>query len=430
MLVNLDRNLINNKVVAVALSGGSDSMALLHYMFYAQKLYSFKLIALNVEHGIRGEDSVKDTIFCIDYCKSLGVKILTYKVDAVKYAKDNKLTLEQSARALRYECFYNAIKDGKCDLIATAHHRKDNFESVLFNLFRGTGLKGLIGIAEYENKIIRPLLKTDKTQILEYIKEYDIPYVTDQTNFDQKYSRNYLRHTVIPAIEKEFPFAEKNISVLSEIVKEEDAFLDEIAKKHVLQLEYGIKILNGVPKAVFARALIHALKTLGIKKDWESTHIKRAQELFCKQVGKTEDLLSGIIAVREYDGILIADKQEDIATNTPFKVGSTCFLNETLVIEHAGKKVELKSGLFGDLDKIPKSAIIRTYKNGDVFKAYKGKTKSLSDYFTDKKIPLTLRKSIPLLAYENEILVVFGYAVADKIKVDETTKNIIKFTKE
>lgn len=430
MLVNLDRNLINNKVVAVALSGGSDSMALLHYMFYAQKLYSFKLIALNVEHGIRGEDSVKDTIFCIDYCKSLGVKILTYKVDAVKYAKDNKLTLEQSARALRYECFYNAIKDGKCDLIATAHHRKDNFESVLFNLFRGTGLKGLIGIAEYENKIIRPLLKTDKTQILEYIKEYDIPYVTDQTNFDQKYSRNYLRHTVIPAIEKEFPFAEKNISVLSEIVKEEDAFLDEIAKKHVLQLEYGIKILNGVPKAVFARALIHALKTLGIKKDWESTHIKRAQELFSKQVGKTEDLLNGVIAVKEYDGIVITKIQTQCDNELPFCLGTIPFLEKTLKIELIDNSVDLKSGLFGDLDKLPSNAVIRTCRAGDFFKAYKGKTKNLSDYFTDKKIPLSLRKSLPLIATDNEVLAIFGVAVADRIKVDESTKKIIKFTKD
>ena len=177
MLATLKQTLVKNKVIAVAVSGGSDSMALLHFMLSVKDTYGFSLVALNVEHGIRGELSLKDTEFVKEYCKNLGIKTLLYKVDAVKHAKENKLTLEQSARILRYDCFFDAINSKKCDVVATAHHRGDNFESILFNLFRGTGLKGLTGISDMDGKIIRPLLSVSKTEIEKYIEENKADYL-------------------------------------------------------------------------------------------------------------------------------------------------------------------------------------------------------------------------------------------------------------
>ena len=160
LLMNTDLSIFikQNEIVAVALSGGEDSVALLHFLLSRSSLLGFKVIALNVEHGIRGEDSLSDTNFVKELCRRLNVELICYSVDSLSKAQTDKLSVEQAARALRYECFYRAIAEGKCDKVATAHHRRDNVESVLFNLFRGSGLKGVSGITPcYDGKIIRPL---------------------------------------------------------------------------------------------------------------------------------------------------------------------------------------------------------------------------------------------------------------------------------
>jgi tRNA(Ile)-lysidine synthase len=430
MLATLNQTLVKNKVIAVAVSGGSDSMALLHFMLSVKDTYGFSLVALNVEHGIRGELSLKDTEFVKEYCKNLGIKTLLYKVDAVKHAKENKLTLEQSARILRYECFFDAINSKKCDVVATAHHRGDNFESILFNLFRGTGLKGLTGISDMGGKIIRPFLDVSKYDIIKYVNENKIPYVTDQTNYDQTYTRNYVRSSIIPAITKRFTSAEDNVISLSKIAKLEDEFLDNLAKKELVLEDGKAKISLALHPCLFYRAVIMALKHVGIKKDWESAHLDRAFSLIDKQVGKKEDLLSGVIAVREYDGIVITPKTLLDNNEFDFGLGELNYFSTPLKIKKVSGEVDLKSGLFADLDKIGKGAKIRLKKDGDVFKNCNSKTKNLSDFFADKKVPLLDRNALPVLADKNEVLVIFGLAVSDKIKVDKSTKNIIQFTKE
>lgn len=430
MLVSLDKSFIKNKVVGVAVSGGSDSMALLSCLLSVKDLYSFSVVAINVEHGIRGEQSKKDTEFVKEYCESKSVKTLLYSVNAIEYASENKLTLEQSARILRYDCFFDAINSKKCDVVATAHHRGDNFESILFNLFRGTGLKGLAGIGDMGGKIIRPFLNVSKYDILKYVNENKIPYVTDQTNYDQNYTRNYLRSSVIPAITKRFNNAEENVLSLSKIAKIEDEFLDNLAKKELVLEDGKAKISLTLHPCLFYRAVIMALKHLGIKKDWESTHLDRAFSLIDKQVGKKEDLLSGVIAVREYDSIVISKNANLDASEFDFSLGEFNYFSTTLKIQKVSGNIDLKSGLFADLDKIPEGAKIRLRKDRDIFKNCNSKTKNLSDFFADKKVPLLDRSALPVLADKNEVLVIFGLAVSDKIKVDKSTKNIIKFTKE
>lgn len=430
MLVSLDKSFIKNKVVGVAVSGGSDSMALLSCLLSVKDLYSFSVVVVNVEHGIRGESSLKDTEFVVDYCAQKNVKCCVYKVNALKHAKEHKLSTEESARVLRYECFFDAIKSGKCDVIATAHHSKDNFESVLFNLFRGTGLKGLTGISDMDGKIIRPLLSVSKTEIEKYIEEYNIPFVTDDTNFDQSYSRNFIRSSVIPVIESRFKGAEKNVYNFSKIAKLEDEFLDSVASGYVKTLDNSVKISGDIPSALIFRATIIALKALGIKKDWESAHLKRVYDLFSKNVGKTEDLLSNVIAVKERDGITLTKKTPRDCSEIDFSISTFNAFNKTLNIEKVDKVYDLKSGLYGDLDKIPEGAKIRLRKDGDIFRNCNSKTKNLSDFLVDKKVPLLVKDTTPVLAIGSEVLVIFGLAVSDKIKVSDKTKNIIKFTKE
>ena len=273
MFVNFDFSVFKNKIIGVATSGGSDSMALLHYMLSIKDKFFFNVIALNVEHGIRGESSIADSLFVKDYCEKLNIPLLSYSVDAVSHSKEYKLSIEQSARILRYECFQKAISDGNCDFIATAHHQKDNAETILINLFRGTGLKGATGISNFDGKIIRPLLNTEKKEILAYLEEFKVPFVNDESNFSSDYTRNYLRLNVVPLIEKVFPEYDKSLTRFSSLVKEEDEFLDRLSEKALIKKGGCYYIDLDTEKVLFKRACIIAFKALGIEKDWEKAHV-------------------------------------------------------------------------------------------------------------------------------------------------------------
>ena len=431
MNAEISKNLYG-KTVAVAVSGGEDSMALLHFTANFSARCRIKTVALNIEHGIRGENSLRDSAFVKDYCKNHDIPLLEYKVDAPKKAKANKIPLEQAARILRYECFFDAVKSGKCDAVFTAHHSSDNLESVLFNLFRGTGIKGLSGIQDYGNVIYRPFIKVSKAEITEYVRENAIPFVNDETNYCIEYTRNFLRLNVIPKIKEIFPEAEKSVLRLSETLKEENAFLDTLAKDALDCRDGGFYIPTDTPKAVMARAVIIALKNLGLIRDYEKIHVDDVCALTDKENGKTVSLPLNIKAAKEYDKITIY-KDRPCANETvsvPFTTGLHALNGRTINATPCGKITdeELKKGLFADLDKIPDCAEIRFRKKGDRFTKFGGGTKSLSDFFTDKKIPLKDRDGILLVVNNDDVLVINGVAVSDKIKVDKHTKNIVQFS--
>ena len=419
---------LNNKTVAVALSGGCDSMVLLDLLLKSAKLYNTNVIALNVEHGIRGNDSLLDTEFVKNYCKKQNVPLLTYSVDCLAKSKQLKASIEQTARILRYECFFDAINSGKCDLVATAHHKDDNMESVLFNLFRGSSLSGVSGIkSNYDGRIIRPILSLSKKEIEDYAIANAIPFVTDKTNFDDDYTRNNLRLNVIPKIKEIFPDAENSVYRFSQTASEENEFLNQLASDKVFLSGEQVCISLPTPKVLLSRAIIMALKLSGIKKDWEKVHVDAVLSLANGQNGNKANLLGGITAIKEYDKIVFYIQKTLTFCEIPFSIGNHSLGNVNISIAKVDFDTDLKQGLKADADKIPKSAVIRFKKPCDKFTKFGGGTKSLSDYLTDKKIPLRLRDSIPVIADGSDVLVVFGIAVSDKVKVDKNTKTIIEF---
>ena len=427
MQVDLKNFIKPNQTVAVALSGGSDSMALLHYMLNQKEKFPFNVVSINVEHGIRGENSIFDTNFVKSYCNKNNIPLVCYSVDSVNHAKEKKLSIEQSARVLRYECFYKAIESGVCDLVATAHHQSDNVETILFNLFRGTGLSGVSGIPQIlSGKIIRPFLSVSKKEIDDYINTNAIPFVMDETNLSNDYTRNIIRHKIVPEIVSVFPEAEKSIARFSEIAKLENEYLDRLAKSALFITENRAEIKLPCEKAILNRAIILALKSLGLEKDWEKTYTDSVLSLLDKNNGTSIDLKKGVKAIREYNK-LVFFKEEDRENQTlPFALGEFKFVNRTISLLKAQKIENLTDGFYADFDKIPNSALIRTKQNGDTFTKFGGGTKKLSDYFTDKKIPLRLRNNIPVLANGNEVLAIFGMAISDKIKVDDKTETVIE----
>jgi tRNA(Ile)-lysidine synthase len=217
----LNKNLFNKgDVVAIALSGGKDSVCLFHLVLSCAKELDIEVKAINVEHGIRGQSSIDDSAFVNDFCSRLGIELKSYSVNVPEHVKKTGFSEEQSARILRYECFDNALMDGFCDKIATAHHLDDNVETVLFNLTRGTGLEGLCGIPDKRGRFIRPILTVSRAEIEEYCRSFGIEYVTDSTNLCDDYTRNKIRHKVIPILKEINPSVVETVKRTTDNLKE------------------------------------------------------------------------------------------------------------------------------------------------------------------------------------------------------------------
>ncbi len=428
MNIDLQKFNLNEKCVAVAVSGGQDSMCLLHYLLVNSKKFNYSVVAINVEHGIRGESSVKDSEFVKDYCAKNGVPCYSFTVDVPAYAQKNKLTLEQAGRKLRYDIFYETINNGNCDVVATAHHLGDNVESILLNLFRGSGVSGVVGInEEYSKGIIRPMLNVQKSQIELYSIENGVPFVTDETNADTDYTRNFLRINIIPKIKEIFPEFEKSVLRFSSIIESENAFLEDLTKKSCKIKDGAVYLPLSLHPVLFNRATVYALKELGLKKDWEKAHVDGVAHLKNLKNGSKTVLPKGIVAIKEYDNVVLYRPTVLDGAPIPYSYGEWTIGDYEISVKEVLPS-NLKDGLFADGDKIPKTAVIRYKNDGDVFTKFGGGTKKLNDYFTDKKIPLRRREFIPVLANENKILVIFGVAVSNAVRVDEKTKTVVEFS--
>ncbi|MBE5756332.1 MAG: tRNA lysidine(34) synthetase TilS [Clostridiales bacterium] len=429
MKLDLTPILTKNDIIGVACSGGSDSMALLYFMHKNQKKYGITVKAVNIEHGIRGENSINDTNFVKNYCKKHKIELISYSVDAINYSKQHKLSLEEGARKLRYDCFDDAISKGLITKIATAHHAKDNAETVLINLFRGTGLKGITGIEEnYQNKIIRPFLSLSKEDIENFIDKNKIPFVVDETNLSTDYTRNYIRLNLLEKVKEIFPEYEKAVLRLSKIAKMEEEFLQNLAIKELKQEKDGYSFSVNLEKALFYRVATLALKNL-VKKDYEIKHINAIYSLISKNNGTKITLLRGVFAIKEYDKIVVFSSNNKEKVDIPFAEGEFPFEYGKLTVTKMEKPINLKDGFYID-ENLLVGAKIRFVALGDLFYKFGGGSKKLTDIFTDKKIPVRKRKALPIIENNGKILFVAKVGISELAKTTDQTKMVYKLTYE
>ncbi len=218
--------------VLVALSGGADSVALLNLLLAIQPFLKFSLAAAHCNFKLRGKESDDDERFCKDLCERLGIHFFSKQFDTKQIAKTRKTSLEETARALRYNWFETLMHTHAFNKLATAHQRNDNAETILFNLFRGASLLGFAGIPERRENIIRPVLHLEREELRAYLQQIQIPYRTDTSNFSDEYDRNFIRLRVIPLIEERFKHKfSQNLLRLSENAVELNTFLDTHIKK-------------------------------------------------------------------------------------------------------------------------------------------------------------------------------------------------------
>jgi tRNA(Ile)-lysidine synthase len=431
----IDKYRLINKgdVICCAVSGGSDSMALLHFMLSLRGEYGFGVICANVDHGIRGEQSRQDSAFVEEYCKARGVPFYFLKADAPKFARDKKIGIEEAARQIRYGFFYSLLEKKVCDKVFTAHNQNDNAETILFNILRGSGSKGVCGM-ETDNGmgIIRPMLFTPKAEIKRYVAGNNIAYRTDSTNADNRYTRNYIRNVVLPLIEKRFVGAVENITRLGEIIKEETVYIDNLSKQLIAGHGGGYYISLPADDVLLKRAAKHCMQALGAE-NVTSANLNDIASLKYKENGNIINAGGGICAFKEYDKIYLAkqDKHADIKPIS-FKAGEVTLGGYQITAEELkpGESIDFsqKNTFYIDKDKAGANCVYRFRKRGDSFKRFKGGRKSLSDYLTDVKAPKRTRDSLPLLCDGGNVLVLFPYDISDDVKVNQNTKTVYKIT--
>lgn len=435
MQVNLQK--YSDKRICVAVSGGRDSMALLHYLSVHGKEYGITLSALNCDHAMRENTSERDSAFVKDYCKDMGIPLHFFA------AKKGDFKDESGARAWRLSCYMQVLESGKADLIATAHHLNDNAETVLFNLARGTALSGVCGITDdYSLGLIRPLITCSREDIDEYIKANAVPFVTDESNFTDDYTRNKIRHNVLPALEQAVHGAAKCIYRFSRLAADdEEYFLRRVDEIIIKRYAGNYLIKSCYEKVIFKRAAQRIVAFELQRHDYTAEHMQKLFDLQDAKGGKKFEFL-GLVAIKEKDGIAIIESSvlQTDENGTPFyeilqddQAIEYCgvlacaerkeYAKDTLdiIAENYGKNLKTLSF---DIDAIPVSAVIRFRKAGDKFLKFGGGTNSLSDYLTDKKIPQSLRSHIPLVCVGSDVLIVGGVEISDKVKIKDGTKNI------
>ena len=421
----------NGDKVAVACSGGIDSMCLLHYLFSNKKQWNIDVCAVNVDHQIR-ENSSDDSSFVENYCKENGILCYKFAINVPQLAKEQKNGLEETARTARYKIFETLLQKGIVNKIAIAHHQQDQVETILLNIFRGTGLKGASGMKEVQSGFIRPFLNTSKAEINCYAKENNIPFVTDQTNNDTTYSRNFLRLSILPQLRKYWKSIDSNIINFSKICKQDDEYIlstidfdDIIFEANMARIPQRYFAL---PSSLQNRILKYAFEKLNLTKDIEKRHLDILKSLAkTGENGSKISLPNGLKASLEYDSLTIyVPKNNSKFCQKDFKTGKTVFENYAEVkIKKTNKfEINMQNIHIIDAKKLPKDAKWRTRQNGDVFTKFGSGEKKLKDYLIDKKIPNRLREQIPVLASENEIYCVLGYEISDKVKVDSSTKSV------
>ncbi len=396
------------------------------------------MVAINVDHGIRST-SAFDTEFVMKFCKDHKIRAYKFKGEALKVAKEEKLTIEQAARKVRYGIFETVHKKGLVDKIALAHHMYDQAETILLNIVRGCGLNGARGMEPMrDNLYIRPMLNTPRENVMAYIDEHNLEFVEDETNKDNTFSRNYLRNVVLPALRRHFKSVDKNIVNFSSLCAKDDDYINsKVDIGSIIETKEFIKvplIYFYQDEAVVNRILMKIFERFS-HQDFERKHIDIVRSFALEaDNGNMISLPFKVKVLKEYDYIIIGDiKRKENIGEYPFASGKIK-IEGYGIIRSTSSKVLTEPKIHQhivDADRIPTNAVWRFRKEGDVFSPLGlGGTKKLKEYFIDKKVPQRMRSEIPVLASGDRILAVADIEIADELKVTENTTRFYKINYE
>jgi tRNA(Ile)-lysidine synthase len=433
--------LFSGEKILVALSGGPDSVFLLHFLNKFKKKYKIEIGAAHINHLLRSEDSERDELFCKTICDELSIPFYLLRKDIKTYSKKNKMSLESAGRKIRYEFFEKISKTNQYDKIATAHNADDNAETVLLNLIKGSGIKGIAGIPLRRKNIVRPILSITKKEILNYLDKYQFEYRIDESNLSNDFERNYLRNEVIPLIHRNINPAFSNTALntslnlqrfnsgLAEIVSELKSVVKVNRNKLIsIPIEF-IKKSNDFIISYTIKEIID--ENFSVK--LESNDLKKIFSLAKKQSGKSEELSENLIALKERNDIIIEKKSIKLKTNVKkLSIGGNLKIDVRTISITAIKKNEVKISKSKDeefisADRLSNVFMVRNWKEGDKFFpiGMQG-TKKISDYLNDIKINSFEKKEQMILENNGKIVWVIGKRLDDRFKITSKTKKVLK----
>lgn len=378
--------------VTVALSGGKDSVVLLFALYLLKDEWPISLEAAHFNHHLRSEESDRDECFARDLCGRFDIPLTVGE----EWVKPGEKGLEAAAREARY-AFFHALP-GK---IATAHTADDNAETVLLRMVRGTGLKGLGAIAPKNGNIIRPMLSITREEIEAFLDQYSLPHVEDSSNGEDDFLRNRIRHSVMPLLRQENPRIGENLSAMALGLRLDEAYLQSCITGEIP----GVAELRTLDPALRRRYLERFLKESGIREP-EQSHILQAEQLvFHWNPSAAMDFPGGVTVARQYDRLIRLEEKQPLAGKV---LNGDTYLEELGVWVTVEEAVSLEQGPQTFTVRPEGMLRLRHRQEGDRL-SLPGGTKSLKKLFIDRKIPASLRDTVPVLCDEQGILGVMGF---------------------
>ena len=424
--------------IIVGVSGGADSVCLLAVLSEVRIRWDLTIMAVHVNHSIRKETAVRDADFVKQLCEKLGISCQVETVDVPRLAKENGLSVEEAGRIARYDTFERIRRECGANKIAVAHHLDDNAETILFQLIRGSGLRGMGGMEEKRGRIIRPLLSLTRKQIENWLLEKNLAYVTDETNLVQEYTRNKIRLTVLPYLEQQISEkVREHIVNCGKLCLEADNYFVNEAEKWLEQngeddkagtieiKSQAFEQLHPALKKYVIRQVME--KICGRKKDISYVHVEEVIQLFQLPVGKSVNLPEHMYAKKTYEKVKIGRCNEKMEA-PEMEIGKCHMILEVFPYKKNEKIPENTYTKWFDYDTIKNTVSLRSRISGDKISVVKGGKKKLKDYMIDAKIPREWRDKVPLVADGNQILWVVGYRIGDAFKVTKQTEKILQIT--
>lgn len=447
-----ENNMINSgDKILVALSGGPDSLTLLHILYSLKDQLNINIGAAHVNHLLRGNDAFKDENLCKTYCENLGLDFYLKRIDINEESKIKGISHEMAGREARYNFFEELSNKYGYNKIAIAHNLNDQAETILMRIMRGTGIEGLVGIkAVRDKKFIRPLIEISRAEIEHYCEENNLKAAIDETNFENIYSRNKIRLELIPYMEKNFnKDVIETLSRMSKLIKEDNEFIEDFAlkifEKYCYKKEDRVIINKEVllqHKAIVSRVIRMALAEIkGNLYNIDNSHINDIIKLYNHNTGKFIMLPNDIMVENVYKDLHIYIKIQENERDfyEPLEINNKVISNllkysiELKTLNKDKNFVMKKNNMikYFDYDKVKGDIYLRYRKDGDRFTplGMKG-SKKIKDLFMDLKVPRYERDRIPLLCFGNEIAWIVGYKVSDKFKIDCNTKRVLQVTIE
>lgn len=418
--------LSGEKPVVVGISGGADSVALLHILVSL----GYKCIAAHCNFNLRGDESFRDEQFTIDFTQRLQVPLCKISFETNKYAQENRLSVEMAARELRYRWFEELLNTYDADAVAVAHHRDDSVETLLINLTRGSGLTGLTGIKPKNGNVVRPLLCVSREDIYAYIENNGLEYVTDSSNSSDIYTRNFIRLKVIPLLEEINPSVKASLARTANHLYDASLIYNhsiEEARRVIIQNNrLSISALLSFPAP--ATILYEMLKPYGFSRTvCESIFTvldKDSGKIFYSSTHRLlkdrSDLLIDVLSGEDNRAYLI--NLEDDNVDLPVELKP-----EIVVIKEDYQIEKDKKFAYFDFDKLSFPLVLRHWQEGDWFVPFgmKGK-KKISDYFSDKKFSLFDKEKTWLLCSGQDVIWIVGERTDNRYRIEKTTKRVLK----